>query len=478
MPNASPPNESPIIVWFRRDLRLSDNPALHRAVQSGKPVIALYILETDIGRHLGGASAWWLHHSLASLAAGLKSVGAALHIRKGKAHEELQALIKAAGAQHVVWNRRYAKEDRDRDALIKQNLTSQGITTETFRANLLSEPWEIETKTGGYYKVFTPYWRAATAKFNIAPAIKSPAHITAYTGLSGGLDLDELALLPASPDWGEKLGPYWQAGEDGAAKSLKDFLSGPVETYTDDRNRPDIKNGTSKLSPHLAHGEISPRQIWEACQDNPETARKFLSEIGWREFSYVLLFHNPALRSENFKPSFDAFEWEKNPSALQAWQKGQTGYPFVDAGMRQLWQTGWQHNRVRMVTASFLIKHLLIDWREGEKWFHDTLVDYDPASNAASWQWVAGSGADASPYFRIFNPFTQGEKFDPNADYVRAFVPELKHLPNKYIHRPWDAPDAVLKAAGVTLGVTYPRPIVNHKDAREAAMAAYKRTKS
>ena len=269
MPDPTAQNENPIIVWFRRDLRLRDNPALHRAVQSGKPVIALYIFETDIGRPVGGASAWWLHHSLASLAADLQALGVALHIRKGKADEKLQALITASGAQHVVWNRRYTKEDRDRDALIKQRLISSGITAETFRANLLSEPWEIETKTGGYYKVFTPYWRAALTNFNIAPAIKAPKHIRPHKEIGGGLKLEELNLLPISPDWGKKLEPHWEVGEDGAAKSLAAFLSDPVETYTEDRNRPDIKSGTSRLSPHLANGEISPRQIWQACQRNP-----------------------------------------------------------------------------------------------------------------------------------------------------------------------------------------------------------------
>lgn len=469
--------ETPIIVWFRRDLRLSDNPALARAAQSGKPIIALYIYETDISRPYGGASKWWLHHSLKALEKSLSALGCPLHIRRGAAHDQLEALTSETGADHIVWNRRYSQADRDRDAQIKSKFKTKNIETESFRANLLSEPWEIETKSGsGYYKVFTPYWRAAKNQFEIAPPIPAPKQITAFA-CAAQLSIDELTLLPLSPDWGEKLTPFWMQGEAGANAALTQFLSGAVQSYIPMRDRPDHE-GTSRLSPHFAFGEISPRQVWEACKDMPAAAEKFLAEVGWREFSYVLLFYNPALATKNFKADFDAFEWQENPEALRAWQMGLTGYPFVDAGMRQLWQTGWQHNRVRMVTASFLIKHLMIDWRQGEKWFHDTLVDYDPASNAASWQWVAGSGADASPYFRIFNPFTQGEKFDPDGDYVKKYVPELAGLPKKYIHRPWEAPESILTAAGVRLGETYPRPLVDHKDARERALAAYKRTRS
>ena len=470
--------DTPVIVWLRRDLRLKDNPALHHAVESNNPVIVLYIYETDLSRKTGGASDWWLHHSLTSLDDSLSRAGVKLHIRKGRAQDELNAVIELSGAKKVVWNRRYKKADRDRDAAIKSSLKDAGLSVETYRANLLSEPWEVETKSGsGYYKVFTPYWRAAKNKLEVADPIAAPTKIRPYKNLDNGVNIDSLSLLPTSPDWGAKMTPFWSPGEAGAAASLDEFINGPVEAYAQARDRPD-QDGTSRLSPHLAHGEISPRQIWHSCKETADTASKFLAEIGWREFSYVLLFHNPGLESKNFKPDFDNFEWADNQAGLKAWQKGQTGYPFVDAGMRQLWQTGWQHNRVRMVTASFLIKHLLIDWREGEKWFHDTLVDADPASNAASWQWVAGSGADASPYFRIFNPFTQGEKFDPNGDYVRKYVPELSKLPKKYIHRPWEAPPHILAQADIKLGETYPRPIVDHKEARERALTAYKKSRS
>ncbi|WP_371395601.1 deoxyribodipyrimidine photo-lyase [Fretibacter rubidus] len=472
------PTDHPVIVWFRRDLRLSDNPALSEAVKTGKPVIAVYVMETDVARELGGASKWWLHHSLTKLSHALDAIGSKLILRRGKAGEILDDIINQSAADMVMWNRRYAGDARERDAAIKSTLKDRDLTVKSYRANLLSEPWSVETKSGGYYKVFTPYWRAAKDFIDVSDPIPAPTSVNHYGGGIKTDTLDDWTLLPTKPDWGEKLAPHWSIGPEGAHKALESFLDGPVENYADDRNRPDYEDGTSRLSPHLANGEISPREIWHACKDNEYTSRKFLTEIGWREFSYVLLFHHPDLASANYKDDFDKFPWESNQDALKAWQHGKTGYPFVDAGMRQLWQTGWQHNRVRMVTASFLIKHLLIDWREGEKWFHDTLVDADPASNAASWQWVAGSGADASPYFRIFNPFTQGEKFDPNGDYVRKYVPEIAKLPKKYIHRPWEAPQNVLDYAGVKLGKTYPKPIVEHKPARERALAAYKESRS
>jgi len=467
----------PVIVWFRRDLRIADNPALSEAVKTGRPVICLYIYETDTSRPWGAASLVWLHYSLMSLAEDLKKISCKLYLRKGSARRILDEVITDTGAEYIYWNRRYETAARSRDKLIKTRLAQRGIGVKSFRANLLSEPWTVRTKTDGYYKVFTPYWRAAQLHIDAETPIPAPQQIRNYSEVLKSDVLPSWSLCPLSPNWPAKILPHWSIGSKGAFRALADFVSGPVKTYEEDRNRPDKVQGTSRLSPHLAFGEISPRQIWQACKDNIGMAEKFLAEIGWREFSYVLLFHNPKLGSENFKARFDKFEWNTDESALQAWQMGMTGYPFVDAGMRQLWQTGWQHNRVRMVTASFLIKHLLIDWRRGEEWFWDTLLDADPASNAASWQWVAGSGADASPYFRIFNPFTQGEKFDPNGEYVRKYVPELKFMSNKFIHRPWAAPDSVLKDAGVSLGKTYPNPIVDHKKARERALTAYKQSR-
>lgn len=376
----------------------------------------------------------------------------------------------------MLWNRRYSADGIERDKAIKDLFSSGGIKAESFKGNLLHEPWEIKSGNGGYYKVFTPYWKAVLREPDIPPALPVPEKMTPFQGALDSLDLEDLSLLPTKPDWGSKMSAYWSPGSGGAREALDDFLDGPVDTYKDDRNVPS-KTGTSRLSPHLAFGEISPRQIWHITKDRTDNGDKFLSEIGWREFSYTLLFYNPKLASDNFKPNFDAFEWGGSEENLIRWQKGLTGYPFVDAGMRELWATGWQHNRVRMVTASFLIKHLLTNWRDGEAWFWDTLLDADPANNAASWQWVAGSGADASPYFRIFNPFTQGQKFDPSGEYVRRWIPEIARLPDKFIHTPWEAPKLVLLEAGVNLGVTYPEPIIDHKFARERALEAYKATK-
>ena len=467
---------SPVIVWFRRDLRLGDNPAFHYAVESGQPVIALYIDEIDRTRPHGGASKWWLHYSLKSLSNDLSAKGVKLIIRRGVAQEILSQLCRQTAASLIVWNRRYEEDGRQRDGAIKSGFSQSGIDVKSFNGALLTEPWRIKPASSDYYKVFTPYWKKIRSDLNVAPPIEVPQDIKGYSGALNSLSIDELDLLPSRPDWAAKLQPLWQIGEAGAHDALSAFIENGLSDYAMGRNRADLKNSTSKLSPHLAFGEISPRQIWAACtQYDPKI---FLSEIGWREFSYVLLFHNPQLAHKAFKAQFNSFPYAKDDKGFHAWCYGQTGYPYIDAGMRQLWQTGWMHNRVRMATASFLIKHLLIDWREGEKWFHDTLVDFDPASNAASWQWVAGSGADASPYFRIFNPITQGKKFDPNGDYVKRFVPELRLLPIKYIHEPWEASESILKSSSVTLGKTYPKPIVDHKFARERALDALKQIKS
>lgn len=471
----------PIIVWLRNDLRVADNPALFEAAKTNRPLIILYIHETKGARKKGAASLYWLHHSLTALSTDIEALGGHLVLRSGQAETVLSELINDHNVETVMWNRRYEQEGRESDKALMAKLKDQGLEVKSFNGNLLTEPWEIETKTGGYYKVFTPYWRAARAyisdNLHKVEPLPVPDSLNSFTDIEAG-DVKAFSLLPTNPDWGSKMDKYWTPGSKGAQAALASFLGGPVETYPEDRNRPDKEDGTSKLSPHLAFGEISPRQIRVACEACDLNTETFMSEVGWREFSYVLLFHNPKLPVDNFKPHFDDFEWASNEDGLKRWQMGQTGYPFVDAGMRQLWATGWQHNRVRMVTASFLIKHLLIHWNHGEEWFWDTLVDADTASNSASWQWVAGSGADASPYFRIFNPFTQGEKFDPEGDYVRKFVPELAKLPKKYLNRPWEAPKAVLEKAGVRLGETYPKPIIDHKVARERALEAYKQSRS
>ena len=483
MPKDEP---GPVIIWFRRDLRLADNPALSAACETGRDILCIYVDEMAKAlRADGGATRWWLHHSLVSLRADLKAKGADLHIFKGEPATLIPKLAKTVAARAIVWNRRYDEADRKLDEALKTKLEQDGLVVLSFNSHLLYEPWEVKSKTGTPLKVFTPFWRAAQAIHEPAAPLKVPAKIAGHAigarSLPEALELDDLHLLPTKPDWAGGLDEEWQPGEAGAKERLASFLKSGVKDYAEARNLPG-QLSTSKLSPHLKFGEISPRQVWASVHHAHHSGRiggsekdrtVFLSEVGWREFSYHLLFYFPHLASENFNPKFDRFAWEKNEGHLRAWQKGETGYPMVDAGMRQLWQTGWMHNRMRMVTASFLIKHLMIDWRVGEDWFWDTLVDADPASNTAGWQWVAGSGADAAPYFRIFNPISQGAKFDAEGAYVRSFVPELAKLPNTYIHNPWEAPDDVLEEAGVVLGKTYPRPIVDHAKARDKALKTF-----
>ncbi|MEL7540688.1 MAG: deoxyribodipyrimidine photo-lyase [Pseudomonadota bacterium] len=471
-------------MWFRRDLRLDDNPALAAAVKAaGQHVICLYILEDQPdGRALGGASKWWLDKSLRSLRAQIERIGSALILRRGDAQSVLQDVIAESGANSIHWNRRYDGAGRKIDTDLKAHFKAQNIEVESHNGSVLTEPWTQTTGSGGYYKVYSPYWRSVQANYQSPPVASQPEALITPDLVSD--NLEDWQLHPSNPDWSEGFDGPWQPGEDGAKQRLADFLDGPVSAYKDDRNRPDIETGTSGLSPHLAFGEIGPAQIWRATKDRmlagavSETgAHVFLSEVVWRDFAYVLLFHNPELASENFKPDFDLMPWRDDDSGLKAWQKGKTGYPIVDAGMRQLWHTGWMHNRVRMIVASFLTKHLLIHWRQGEDWFWDTLVDADPASNSASWQWTAGSGADAAPYFRVFNPITQGEKFDATGAYVRKWCPELERLPRKYLYQPWEAGPLILQEAGITLGETYPHPIVEHKQGRARALAAYETLK-
>ena len=472
---------SPVIVWFRQDLRLADNPALQAAAASGAPIVPVYILDDDAPGDWkpGGASRWWLHHSLKSLSEDLQEINGRLIFMKGAAQAQLETLIKETDAEAVYWNRLYEPWARDRDERIKSALKDDGLKARSFNGSLIVEPWDIATKTGNPYKVFTPFWK--TLKADHAP-VESTGRPKApvFSDYKGGLSLEAFELLPTQPDWSGGIKALWTPGETAAHGRLGQFLKQAVTNYPDRRNLPG-ENGTSRLSPHLHFGEISPRQVWHAVKqsDHARTdgADTYLSEIAWREFSYNLLYHFPDLPDANFQSKFDAFEWDDNAEALKAWQRGRTGYPIVDAGMRELWSTGWMHNRVRMIVASFLIKDLFIHWREGEAWFWDTLVDADLASNSASWQWTAGSGADAAPYFRVFNPVGQSEKFDPKGDYLRKWIPELADLPNKAIHAPWTADKAVLSRAGVTLGETYPKPIVDHGDARKRALAAFEKIK-
>ncbi len=472
---------SPVIVWFRQDLRLADNPALQAAAASGAPIVPVYILDDDAPGDWkpGGASRWWLHHSLKALSEDLQEINGRLIFMKGAAQAQLETLIKETDAQAVYWNRLYEPWARDRDERIKSALKDDGLKARSFNGSLIVEPWDIATKTGNPYKVFTPFWKTLKADHAPAEPTGRPEDWV-FSDYEGGLSLEALELLPTQPDWSGGIKALWTPGETAAHGRLGQFLKQAVTDYPDRRNLPG-ENGTSRLSPHLHFGEISPRQVWHAVKQSDQArtdgADTYLSEIAWREFSYNLLYHFPDLPDANFQSKFDAFEWDDNAEALKAWQQGRTGYPIVDAGMRELWSTGWMHNRVRMIVASFLIKDLFIHWREGEAWFWDTLVDADLASNSASWQWTAGSGADAAPYFRVFNPVGQSEKFDPKGDYLRKWIPELADLPNKAIHAPWTADKAVLSRAGVTLGETYPKPIVDHGDARKRALAAFEKIK-
>ncbi|MFK7792791.1 MAG: deoxyribodipyrimidine photo-lyase [Devosiaceae bacterium] len=473
---------APFIVWFRDDLRVEDNPALLSAAESGSPALAFYCLDEGNDRALGGASRWWLHGALKALQADLTAIGVPLIVQKGDAFAVLCDLVKIYSPRAVVWNRRYTKAGIAQDTESKAWLKEHDIEAHSFNAHLLHEPWTLKTGSGGPYRVFTPFSRAARALGGPAKPQPAPSTMHGYNGnVVDSLTLDDLALLPTNPDWAEGLRETWIPGPDGARQRLDAFLSDKLAGYPDDRNVPGIE-ATTKLSPHLRFGEISPRAVWHAAEvaNAPrDSIFKFHQELLWREFSYHLLYHYPDLRADNYQAKFDAFPWVDTASDvgkkhLKAWQKGQTGYPIVDAGMRELWHTGYMHNRVRMVVGSFLVKHLLIDWRAGEDWFWDTLVDADPANNAASWQWIAGSGADAAPYFRVFNPVLQGEKFDGDGAYTHRWVPEIAKLPKKYLHKPWEAPTPVLRDANISLGKTYPKPIVNHPKARQRALDAFK----
>ena len=476
---------APIVVWFRNDLRLGDHRALTAAVKTGAPVIMIYILddETPGQWKMGGASRWWLHHSLAALTKDIAKKGNKLILRRGPAREVLPQVAAGCGAHAVYFSRGYEPYAVSLEADLKSMLEIRGITCKRFSGALLREPEDIRTNAGGMFKVYTPFWRALSSGFSAVRPVAAPETIPPPATLPKSDTLASFELLPRKPDWSAGMAAEWRPGEAGALARLDAFLEGPMKDYTEARNRPDTP-GTSRLSPHLHFGEITPALCWyradQAAARTPGADKgheTFLKEIVWREFAHTLLFYWPSLPEAPFRPEFSAFPWSENNAHLKAWQLGQTGYPIVDAGMRELWATGYMHNRVRMIAASFLIKDLLVPWQRGEDWFWDTLVDADLANNAAGWQWVAGCGADAAPYFRIFNPVTQGEKFDPNGDYVRAWVPELAKLPAKYIHAPWTAPPDELARANVMLGKTYPLPIVDHAAARTRALAAFAEVK-
>ena len=488
--NAPPDRDSdqaPLIVWFRQDLRLSDNPALSDAVARGVPLLPLFILDDDGpgAWRIAGAGRWWLHRSLDALAGQLAALGSRLILRRGPADAVLRDMVAETGAAGVVWNRLYEPWAVARDRTIKRELTAAELEAQSFKGAVLFEPWEILTKGKQPFRVFTPFWRACLAAATPPQApLRRPPRWASPTQWPRSDSLASWGLLPKQPNWASGFEEAWRPGEAGARARLDAFLTGALAQYESGRDRPD-QDGSSRLSPHLHWGEISPRQVWHRVQAAMAEGRvpgrageAFLRELGWREFSIQLLYHQPELPTQPLQAAFRQFPWQQDAAVLRAWQRGRTGYPIVDAGMRQLWAMGWMHNRVRMIVGSFLVKHLLQPWQVGEAWFWDTLVDADLANNSASWQWIAGCGADAAPYFRVFNPITQGEKFDPDGTYVRRWVPELARLPASVIHRPWEATPLERETAGVALGDTYPAPIVDHREGRERALAAWRTLRS
>ncbi|MGG5819737.1 cryptochrome/photolyase family protein [Falsiroseomonas sp. HW251] len=468
---------APALIWFRHDLRLADHPALTAAIAAGAVLPAFVLDDEAAGAHrLGGASRWWLKGSLASLSADLAARGATLLLARGRAETIIPALAAAVGAKDVHAGRAMEPWAREQSRRVHEALTASGRALHLYTTVVLREPHGFGSGSGKPYAVYTPFAKAMLAAGEPGDPLPAPAAIPAVAPPAGGETLDSFGLYPVrgEPDWAAGFGASWQPGEAGAAARLARFVAGPLGAYADARNIPGIE-GSSGLSPHLRFGEVSPRQVWHAARAAAKGAgmETWLKEILWREFSYHLLWHRPEMPDRNLRPEFDAFPWSPDPALLRAWQRGETGYPIVDAGMRQLWRTGWMHNRVRMVAGSLLVKHLLQPWRDGAAWFHDTLVDADLASNSASWQWVAGCGTDAAPYFRVFNPVLQGEKFDPDGAYVRRWVPELAKLPKAFLHKPWEAPPDVLAASGVTLGRDYPRPVVGPAEGRARALAAF-----
>ena len=473
---------APTILWFRKDLRLVDNSALEAAIEVGAPVIPLFIWSPDEsgGWAPGAASKWWLHQALKSLTESFKEVSGEFVLREGDSLGQLRDIIEKTGAKRVYWNRRYESPHRDLDALIKRQLRDDGIEVESFNSSLLNEPHTAATGEGNPYKVYTPYWKKVKDR-PIEPIAESNidslkfAHPCPET-----LSLNSLGLLPEK-QWHHKFDQYWEVSEAAAQERLGQFLKQPVEGYNQARDIPS-EDGTSSLSPYLHWGLIGPRQVMNAVKAKHDLGKEgpevYAKEIYWREFAYNVLYHFPKTPDAPLHGKYADFPWEPDANALKRWQRGQTGFPIVDAGMRQLYATGWMHNRVRMVVSSLLVKHLLQDWREGASWFWDTLVDADLASNTLGWQWSAGCGADAAPYFRVFNPITQGKKFDSEGEYVRKWVPEIAKLPNKFIHEPWEAPVGILEYAGVELGKDYPKPIIDHKEGRARALAALDQFKS
>ncbi|UYC13781.1 deoxyribodipyrimidine photo-lyase [Xanthomonas sp. CFBP 8445] len=466
------------IVWFRRDLRLHDQPALQAALDAGHTPVPVYLHspEDEGAWAAGAASRSWLQRSLAALDAQLRERGSRLILRQGPAETALRQVIADCGAVAVYWNRRYEPATQPRDARLKRALREQGLEVHSHNSALLFEPWQLATQQGGPYKVFTPFWRSALSHWQVPALQPAPKTLPPPPAGLQSLPLERLGLAPAL-DWDRGFWEVWQPGEAGAHEALDVFVDGALRDYLDGRDRPD-QVGTSRLSPHLHFGEIAPWHIVATLERHRRAATAaaidgYIRQLGWRDFAHHLLHHFPDTPEHNLNPRFERFRWAKPDAAqLHAWQRGRTGVPIVDAGLRELWHTGWMHNRVRMIVASYLCKHLRVHWCEGARWFWDTLVDADLANNTLGWQWVAGTGADAAPYFRVFNPVTQAQKFDPKSDYIARWVPELAALPVADRFAPWQAPQRLARAAP-----QYPRqPIVDLAAGRDAALAAYRET--
>ena len=476
---------SAAIVWFRQDLRLAGNPALKAAAAAGGPVVPAYVWSPDEeGRWApGAASRWWLRRSLAALDADLRQRGSRLVLRRGEAAAVLLEIAAATGARAVLWNDRREPTAREQERAVAEALAGAGVEARRFNGSLLADPRALRNRQGKPYRVFTPFWKALRELPEAPAPPAAPRRLAAPARWPRSDRLGDLGL-PAAVDEAGGLAETWQPGEAGAAKRLRRFLDRALAAYPGDRDRPDVE-GVSRLSPHLHFGEIGPAQVWRAvgrrAARDPSlapAAEAFLRQLAWREFGHHLLAHFPFTPEDNLDARFDRFSWRRAPRELAAWREGRTGFPVVDAGLRQLRETGWMHNRVRMIAGSLLVKHLLLDWRQGAAWFWDTLVDADLANNTLGWQWVAGCGADAAPYFRVFNPVRQGGRFDPDGAYVRRWVPELSALPARWIHAPWTAPAAALTEAGLRLGRDYPRPLVDPDAGRRRALDAYRRLRA
>ncbi len=469
-------SDNPVIFWFRQDLRLSDSPGLEAAAAEGAGIIPCFILDDDAAGDWGpgGAGRWWLYHSLQALQSSLADRGSGLVVRRGKTADELVRLARETGATRVVCTRAYEPWNRDLGQAVSDRLAAEDIELILCGGRLLHEPAEVLNQSGQPFKVFTPYWKHCLKRPDPASPLQAPGKNSFARNLPEGLAPEDWNLPADSPEreWQQ----HWSPGEEGANERLQAFVRQDLDDYAEGRDRPALET-TSRLSPHLHWGEVSPRQVWQAITMSGNDADgKYLSELGWREFSHYLLYHFPHTVDRPFKERFSDFPWLGKEAHFEAWKHGRTGYPIVDAGMRELWHTGFMHNRVRMICASFLTKHLLLPWQWGARWFWEQLLDADLANNTCGWQWVAGCGADAAPYFRIFNPTLQGEKFDKAGEYVRRWVPELAPLPDSHIHSPWTLSSGKLEELGVKLGDTYPAPMVDHKEAREAALSAWKLT--